>query len=701
MHMSSGVLGIIYLLIASLPAFLVYLYRRQYRDKRLNLVITVMCALLTEWVLCDAIMQFCRADYAVMFWHEAKYIGIAYIPVLVLTFALEYTSIKLPLISKKPGLLFILPAITVFIVATNRFHHFFRTSLTVDIGQVVKVYSENAWWYNVHAFYSYTLIGLTVLLFLIDFLRQPRVYRSRPGLILLGITVPTFINFLFDSGFINMKLQVETTPLALILSMLFIYYALFIYRPVRIIPIARDLVVGNMDNPVILIDNNDAILDINRAAATLLNTPRRQLIGQSTENLPHNWSNFLSRLPAGTAEDKILTIPGNEGERFYKLTRVVLKDKKNKPIGRIIVLTDISDLKRAMMSLEYLGMHDQLTGLKNRAYFESELQQMDRKENYPLGIIIGDVNGLKLVNDAFGHESGDLLLKEAATAILNSCPEQSLVARIGGDEFAIVIPGNDEDKIIKLIETIRKNCVSVNSLPAPLSISFGFAIKIRIEQGINSIIKQADDHMYKLKMLESRSINSALIITLQKALEERNIETLEHMERTRQLAVNLGTKIGLPDYLLNDLKLLALLHDTGKLGIPDEILLKPGPLNAQEWEVMKTHSEKGYHIASSIPEIISIAQAILHHHEHWDGKGYPYGLQGEEIPLLSRVISIVDAFDVMTHDRPYHKAITPAEALEEIRSCAGSQFDPQLAQVFINMKTDGLFKDLDIDLTTA
>jgi HD-GYP domain-containing protein (c-di-GMP phosphodiesterase class II) len=167
------------------------------------------------------------------------------------------------------------------------------------------------------------------------------------------------------------------------------------------------------------------------------------------------------------------------------------------------------------------------------------------------------------------------------------------------------------------------------------------------------------------------------------ALEERNIETMEHMDRTRQLAISLGINIGLPDYLLNDLSLLALLHDIGKLGIPDEILLKPGPLNAQEWEVMKNHSEKGYHIASSIPEMISIAQAILHHHEHWNGRGYPYGLQGEEIPLLSRIISIVDAFDVMTHDRPYHQAITPTDALKEIRSCAGSQFDPELARVFI------------------
>lgn len=685
--MSSALLGIIYLLIASLPAFLIFLYRRQYRDKSLSLVITVMCALLTEWVLCDAIMQFCRADYAIIFWHEAKYMGIAYIPGLVLMFALEYTSIKLPLISKKLGLLFILPTITVLIVATNRFHHFFRTSLTIDIGQVVKVYNENAWWYNVHAFYSYTLIGLTVLLFLIDFLRQPRVYRSRPGLILLGITVPTFINFLFDSGFINMKLPIETTPLALILAMLFIYYALFIYRPVRIIPIARDLVVENMDNPVILIDNNDTILDINLAATRVLRSSRRQLIGQSTENLPHNWSRFLSRLAAKTAEDEILTIPEKEGERFYKLTKVVLQDNQNKPIGKLIVLTDISDLKQAMMSMEYMSMHDQLTGLKNRAYFETELQQMDREENYPLGIIIGDVNGLKLVNDAFGHESGDLLLKEAAATILNSCPKQSLVARIGGDEFAIVMPDSYEDEIIKLIQAIRKKCASVGSLPAPLSISFGFAVKTDAGPGINSIIKQADEHMYKLKMLEGRSIRSALIITLQKALEERNIETMEHMERTKQLAVNLGINIGLPDYLLSDLSLLALLHDIGKLGIPDEILLKPGPLNAQEWEVMKTHSEKGYHIASYIPEMISIAQAILHHHEHWDGRGYPYALQGEEIPLLSRIISIVDAFDVMTHDRPYHQAITSIEALKEIQSCAGSQFDPKLAAVFINIKT--------------
>ena len=680
--MSSGLLGTIYLLIACLPACLVFLYRKQYRGKSLNLVITVLGALLAEWVLCNAIMQFCRADYAIIFWHEAKFIGIAYVPVLVFMFALQYTSIKLPLISNKPGLLFVLPTITVSIIATNPFHHLFRTSLTINIGQVVEVHTVTGWWYNVHAGYSYALIGLTILLFLIDFLRQPRVYRSRPGLILVGITIPTLINFIFDSGF-NLKLPLETTPLALILSMLFIYYALFVYRPVQVIPLARDLVVENMDNPVLLIDNNDTLLDINQAAARLLKISRRQLIRQSTENFPYNWSDFVSRLPA---EDEILTIPENEGERFYKLTRVVLKDKKEKPIGILIVLTDISDLKEAMMSLEYMSRHDQLTGLKNRSYFETELQQMDRQENYPLGIIIGDVNGLKLINDAFGHASGDLLLKEAAAIISDTCPKDSLVARIGGDEFAIVLPGSCEDEIIQLIKAIRENCSKVSSLAVPLSIAFGFALKTEAGSGINSIIKQADEHMYKMKMLESRSIRSALIITLQKALEERNIETLEHMERTRQLAVSLGKKIGLPDYLLNDLSLLAILHDIGKLGIPDEILLKPGPLNAEEWKIMKTHCDKGFHIASSIPEMISIAEAILHHHEHWDGKGYPYGLQGEDIPLLSRMISIVDAFDVMTHDRPYHHAITPDEALEEIRSCAGSQFDPELAEVFIKMK---------------
>ena len=683
MHMSSGLLGLIYLLIASLPVFLIFLYRKQYKGKSLNLVITIMGLLLTEWVLCNAIMQFCRADYAIIFWHEAKLIGVAYVPVLVLIFALEYTSIRLPLISDKPGLLFILPTITLLIVATNPLHHLFRISLTVNIDQVVRVYKVNAWWFNVQACYGYTLVGLTILLFLIDFLRQPRVYRSRPGLILFGITVPTLINFLFDSGFINMKLPIETTPLAFILAILFVYYAVFIYRPVRIIPLARDLIVENMNNPVILFDNNDTVLDINRAAARLLKISRRQLIGQSTDNLPSNWSDLISRLPA---EDEILTIPENEEEGFYKLTRVVLKDKKEKPIGTLIVLTDISDLKQAMVSLEYMSRHDQLTGLKNRAYFETELQQMDREENYPLGIIIGDVNGLKLINDAFGHESGDLLLKEAAATISDSCPQHSLVARIGGDEFAIIIPGSREDEIIQLIKAIRENCSKVSSLPTPLSIAFGFALKTEIGSAINNIIKQADEHMYKMKLLESRSIRSALIITLQKALEERNIETMEHMERTRQLAVNLGIKIGLPDYLLNDISLLALLHDIGKLGIPDEILLKPGSLSAEEWEIMKTHSEKGYHIASSIPEMISIAEAILHHHEHWNGRGYPYGLQGEDIPLLSRMINIVDAFDVMTHDRPYHHAITPAEALKEIRSCAGSQFDPELAKVFLKMK---------------
>lgn len=689
MYISSGLLGVIYLLIAALPGFLIFLYRKKYQGESLNLVLAFICVLLTEWVMCNAIMQFCRADYAIIFWHEAKLVVRAFVPPFILLFALEQTSIKLPLLSKTPQFIFILPAITILMTVTNPIHHFLRTSLSVTIDQIVIVHTENAWWFSVHMFYSYTLLGLTLLLFLIDYFRQPRVYRRRPGLILLGVTVPTVMNCLFDSGLINAKMPLETAPLAIILAALFVYYALYIYRPVRIIPIARDLVVENMENPVCLIDNNNAILDINLAAARLLKSSRSQLIGKSINSLISRYD-FLSKLKAGVVDGEILTIQENEKETYYKLNKVILKDNKKKPIGRIIVLTDISDLKRAMVNLEYLGMHDSLTGLKNRAYFETKLPQMDQEKNYPLSIIMGDVNGLKLVNDAFGHKSGDLLLQTAATTILDTCSEESMVARLGGDEFAIVLPSCNENETIEIIDAIRNNCLKVDSLPVPLSISFGFAVKTEADPDINTIMRQADKHMYKSKLLESRSIRNSLIITLQKTLEERNIETLEHLERTRQLAVNLGRKIGLPDHLLNDLNLLALLHDIGKLGIPDEILLKPDSLTANEWEIMKTHSEKGYHIASSIPEIISIAEAILHHHEHWNGKGYPYGLRGENIPLLSRLISIVDAFDVMTHDRPYHQAITESEALAEIKSCAGSQFDPGLTKSFIELKTDNL-----------
>jgi HD-GYP domain-containing protein (c-di-GMP phosphodiesterase class II) len=222
-------------------------------------------------------------------------------------------------------------------------------------------------------------------------------------------------------------------------------------------------------------------------------------------------------------------------------------------------------------------------------------------------------------------------------------------------------------------------------------LSFGLAEKTEESENIEEVFKKADDAMYQNKLLKVKSTENKIIESLLSTLSVKSKETKNHAMRMEKLAHQLGKKEGLPSSELNRLSLLAVLHDIGKATIPEEILTKTGKLTDEEWEILKRHSETGSRIAASTNEFALIAEDILSHHERWDGKGYPRGLKEEEIPFLSRLITIIDAYDVMINDRPYSKAISSEEALEEINRCAGSQFDPRLAEDFIEMMTDNHF----------
>ena len=401
-----------------------------------------------------------------------------------------------------------------------------------------------------------------------------------------------------------------------------------------------------------------------------------------------NIENTADADPLASSYRSGISIPiGNHGVFQAISSEVSAYDREDIELAELMISHTTAALDRICYQeeLKYETFHDSLTGLYNRRFIEKEMERLDTERQLPLSIIMIDVNGLKIINDAFGHKKGDELIAKVADILRSSLRHEDIIARWGGDEFLILLPQTGREETRELVKRLKGSCAATMGDELPISLGIGTAIKETPEEDIADIVDKADNIMYKDKLTASKGGENELLASLLSTLYAKSNETEEHTGRLAETADKFGRKLGLSEEQLYNLSLLADLHDIGKVTISEDVLLNPDNLSEKEWELMKRHPKKGAQIAASTEEFAHIARDIMSHHERWDGRGYPQGLKGEEIPLLARIIAIVDAYDVMTHDSSYKPAVSKEEALRELEDCAGTRYDPGLVEEFVEL----------------
>ncbi|MGE4445996.1 MAG: HD domain-containing phosphohydrolase, partial [Synergistaceae bacterium] len=446
---------------------------------------------------------------------------------------------------------------------------------------------------------------------------------------------------------------------------------------------------------VISSDKNGRIQLMNKAAENLTGWKMKNALGMKIEDIydvrdeatkkkiVSPFERVLQKGDQINNSDHKLLVSKNGVELYIEDSSAPIKDSRGNISGMILVFRDSTEKIERLKQVEYLSLHDHMTSLYNRKYMQDSIMRLDTKRNLPFSVIYLDVNGLKLVNDSLGHEMGDRLIISVANAIKGMLRSDDIVGRIGGDEFLVLLPKTDIENTKNIAERIETAIAKTKIGSFVPSVAFGCAVKTEDDQSILETLKKAEASMYKEKLKSSKIMRNSMIKNLIKLLEDKYDVSKHHSKRVMCYCEKIAIAMGFTEKETADLKTTALLHDIGEVVIPASLLNKPEKLSDEEYEQIKIHSEKGYQILKSIDEYAALAESVLQHHERWDGKGYPEGLKEGDILLHSRIINVADAYEAMTSERPYKKAMTQKEAVDELKKCRGEQFDPEIVDIFI------------------
>lgn len=600
-----------------------------------------------------------------------------------LDYVLEYLDWqeKFPMLLKI--FLYMFVALDGLALLSNPFNNEAFEYVEVDIGnEIILSYLPKAA-FHAHLLLIIAIVSISIFLLILKCIHTPRLYWKRFYCIWLGLLMAVVTNCVYFSEIYQS--QIDFSVLAYGFLGILLYFDIFTYQSVVNKAITRGVILDYLSEPVILFDYEGVLADYTVHMKDLI--PGEVLKRRNTENgQPLTRGRFMEqagiREVSNMLEDKEFEYELNteQGKKIYQCKYSCMKDK-GKVVGSSFVFYDITTVKEAYFALERSITYDRLTGFFNKRSFYNQIPQWEDEKYWPVTVAVFNVNNLQMMNDSYGTEYGDQVMLALAAILKNSIGRENFIAKVDGGDIVAVFEATPQDKAILVCEKIKKQMEKVSE-ENPITLEYGISEKKDGTLAVDKAFLNARNSMRNKKMLQDASASRALVDSLKQTLSESDYETEEHVERTREMSARLGREMGLSDSDIAKLELLAVLHDIGKVAIPHSVLVKKGKLNEEERKIMQQHTVKGYRIAKSSPELAEIADCILSHHEKWDGTGYPNGLKGEEIPLLARVISAVDSHDVMVHNRPYHTAMPEQAAIDELKACAGTQFDPHVVEVF-------------------